>query len=87
MTLREVGWPTLIALLLALAVAAVAVTASDLTFTFYRFWWLPTLGIILTVFAAWRNHRPWLLLLAPVFLAPLVPLLALLTACAFGNCI
>ena len=87
MTLREVGLPTLTALLIALAVAVIAVTSDDLTFAFYRLWWLPALGIAVTLFAAWRSRRPWLLLLLLVLLAPLVPLLALLTACAFGNCL
>ncbi len=89
MTMRELGWPTLTALLAALAMAVVAATSpeGDLTFTFYKIWWLPVLGLAVTIFAVWRSRRWWLLSLLLVFLAPLVPLLALLTSCAFGDCI
>ena len=87
MTIRELGLPTLVALLLALGVVVVTAASDDLTFTFYRFWWLPVLGVAVTLFAAWRTRRPWLLLLLLVFVAPLVPILALLAACAMGDCL
>jgi len=87
MRLREVSWPTIAALLAALAVATATLSSPDRAFTFYHLWWLPTLGAGLTIFAAWRSHRPRSLLLLLVFLAPLLPLLGLLTACAMGDCL
>ena len=87
MTIRELGLPTLAALLLALGVVVVAAASDDLAFTFYRFWWLPVFGMAVTLFAAWRTRRPWLLLLLLVLIAPLVPILALLAVCATGDCL
>ena len=87
MSARELGWPTLAALLLALAVAILAVTSSDPAFAFYKFWWLPAFGIAFTILACWRSRRPWLLLLLLAFLVPLLPLAGLLAACAMGDCI
>ncbi len=56
MTLRELGWPALAALLLALAVAILAATSSNLALTFYKFWWLSALGAAITMVAAWRSR-------------------------------
>ena len=87
MTIRELGWPTIIALLLALATAIVAVSSDSLAMAMYRWWWLPVAGIAATILAAWRDRRPWVLLLLVTFLVPAIPILALLAACATGNCL
>ena len=44
MTVRELGWPAIAALLLALATVIIAVTSSNLAFAFYHWWWVPALG-------------------------------------------
>ena len=87
MTVRELGWPTSVALLLALATAIVAVSSDDLSMAMYQRWWLAPAGVAATIFAAWRDRRPWILLLLVAFAVPAIPILALLAACATGNCL
>jgi len=87
MTVREPGWPTIAALLLALATAILAVSSENLALAMYQWWWLPAAGVAATIFAAWRDRCPRVLLLLVAFAVPAIPILALLAACTTGNCL
>ena len=86
MSLRELGWPTLAALVLALICAVIAV-GYDAPEGGYHFWPLVTGSLLVLGYAAWTTRRWWLLLLIPVMLSPMASLLLLAVACFMGNCI
>ena len=86
MTIKELGWPTLLALLLSLACALVGALAPD-PLVGLRIWPPPLAAFIALIAAVWTTRRWFLLLLLPFIIwAVLVPVLVVVACFGFGDC-
>ena len=86
MSVSDLGWPSIVTLLLALACLVVTlIYGSDLTSL--DFWPLSVAGVASLVVALAHTRRWWLLLTLPLLLSPLAIGAFILTACLMGDCI
>ena len=86
MTLKQLGWPTIATLALALACALIAVLAPD-SMVAAMFWPVPLAAFLALLVALWTTRRWALLLLLPFIIWPLWLILVLSISCfGFGDC-
>ncbi len=80
-------WPDIVALLAALSFIALMILSRNALVGGLQGWPLALFGSATVAIGCWRYRHWWLLALLPVFLVPLLPLLALLCACGQGDCL
>ena len=86
MSVNELGWPSLVTLLLALVCLVIAlIYGSDLSSL--DFWPLAVAGVASLMVALAQTRRWWLLLTLPLLLSPLAIGALILAACLMGDCI
>lgn len=85
MTIRDLGWPALVAMSCALATAATLVTRNfALIMGFYP---VQLLGMGCLALAVWQTRRWWLLIFTLPMILPLGMWAMLFYQCAHGNCL
>lgn len=86
MNIKELGWPTLLALLLAFACALVAAFAPDPMFG-AKLWPLSLAAVIALTVAVWTTRRWLLLLLLPFIVWPVWIVVLIVFSCSvLGDC-
>ena len=86
MSLRELGWPTLVVLFLALACLMLSLFSGSVLGAF-EYWPLSAFGVALLIYEVIRKRRWWLLAVLPFMAAPVFIMSMLLLACLGGNCL
>ncbi|HEX4848980.1 MAG TPA: hypothetical protein VFV30_12620 [Novosphingobium sp.] len=85
MTVKELGWPAIGAMLCALATAAILVSGQfALILGMFP---VQLLGLTLLAVAVWQTRRWWLLVFALPMILPLGMWLTLFYQCARGICL
>lgn len=85
MTIKELGWPAVGAMVAALVTGALLAT-SQLELMLLSFP-LSLLGLVCLGLAVWQTRRWWLFVFAPILMVPLAMWIFLLVSCARGDCL
>ena len=85
MSIKELGWPAIAAMLLALLTVVIGIAFGFVgLLTSYP---VQLVGLLCLGLSVWKTRRWWMLWFAPVLVAPLAMWLLLLVQCSRGNCL